>query len=107
MFKGPGPSRGSPIAPNPSLFRSTYALSHPKPSKGDFKDDVFCRLVVVFLFLGVRWLLASVAFVASGFGGFWLLWLIFCGFWLLWLLASVAFGFCGFWLLCGFWVRVV
>ena len=34
------------------------------------------------------------AFVASGF----------CGFWLLWLLASVAFGFCGFWLLCGFWV---
>ena len=58
------------------------------------------------------WLLASVAFVASGFGGFWLLWLLwllafvasgFCGFWLLWLLASVwvlgcvafvAFGFC-------------
>ena len=56
-----------------------------------------------FLFVVVRWLwrlLASVAFVASGF-------CCFCGFWLLWLLASVAFGFrgfCGFWLLCGFWV---
>ena len=43
----------------------------------------FWILFVSFLFLFFfSWLLAS---------GF-------CGFWLLWLLASVAFGFCGFWL---------
>ena len=67
--------------------------------EGDFKRD-----------LVVGWLWASVAFVASDFGGFWLLWLLplLASVWLLafvacgFCVAFVAFGFCvgfGFWLL--------
>ena len=74
---------------------------------GFSKGGVFIFVFFWFLFwifFCFSWLLAS------GFCGFWLLWLLasvasgFCGFWLLWLLASVASGFCGFWLLWLSWL---
>ena len=70
----------NPSSSQPDCLFLLFANSSPLTSGGVFIFGIF---FVSFLdFFCFSWLLAS---------GF-------CGFWLLWLLASVASGFCGFWL---------